>query len=677
MNSIAKLRGALVSGDYHTLTLDIFDTVLLRDIHPEDEQFLLAAEKQSKALNSSLKLAGESTISAYEFYSWRQYTRREVQGAWQSYDNSEKQQRSHEAALEEWFGRLVTLLASKRGLDIDTDKKAKLVGDLIKIELVTEKAHLTPNSKLVEVLKEAKSREKIRIYFVSDMYLTTQQVQSLLNYFKIGSLFDGGITSVDAHAGKWDGGLYYRLSDADIFGEDFDIFHNLHFGDSKYADYNMARKAGSDAIWYREQSQKVKRATERGSHRIDHLTKSVIRGSKHSLRQELSHDNEPRDIWVKYGELFSLPMYIYLSHIFTVAATNPDTTFLMVSSEATSFAQFMDEDFGEQRTANVKVANKLNRRMMIRALAYQAASGGDIDLNARVISQIVKFGEIDGSPREVYGFLFGKDFPVSELTLNARSKNEFYEGLVRDIQTAPGPAKEVLRGAYEHVEQILDGIATDNLVIVDVGWGGTVQVLLEQFCQSAGKGINVDGLYLGAYRQADRFKIKPVPLHGYLLNNIQYGKDKRLWNAVIWEYAYTNKIQFPADETRLALVAEGFRQGIEFYRHIELDPKTYFDKVVRPKIQHLLTSPTRAEVATLGDIEFDSGFVNFLPFHLVEESIGTRNMWRMLIRHPRGTLRNVVFKQNCWPAGYMKYYHLIGLKTVYRIYGKLRHMVFV
>ena len=107
-------------------------------------------------------------------------------------------------------------------------------------------------------------------------------------------------------------------------------------------------------------------------------------------------------------------MYIYLSHIFTVAATNPDTTFLMVSSEATSFAQFMDEDFGEQRPANVKVANKLNRRMMIRALAYQAASGGDIDLNARVISQIVKFGEIDGSPREVYGFLFGKDFPVSE-----------------------------------------------------------------------------------------------------------------------------------------------------------------------------------------------------------------------------------------------------------------------
>lgn len=91
MNSIAKLRGALVSGDYHTLTLDIFDTVLLRDIHPEDEQFLLAAEKQSKALNSSLKLAGESTISAYEFYSWRQYTRREVQGAWQSYDDSEKQ----------------------------------------------------------------------------------------------------------------------------------------------------------------------------------------------------------------------------------------------------------------------------------------------------------------------------------------------------------------------------------------------------------------------------------------------------------------------------------------------------------------------------------------------------------------------------------------------------------
>ena len=44
-NSIIRIRNYVKEKDIKTITLDIFDTVLMRKIHPEDEQFYIVAEK--------------------------------------------------------------------------------------------------------------------------------------------------------------------------------------------------------------------------------------------------------------------------------------------------------------------------------------------------------------------------------------------------------------------------------------------------------------------------------------------------------------------------------------------------------------------------------------------------------------------------------------------------------
>lgn len=209
------------------------------------------------------------------------------------------------------------------------------------------------------------------------------------------------------------------------------------------------------------------------------------------------------------------------------------------------------------------------------------------------------------------------------------------------------------------------------MVVVDVGWGGTVQALFGQFMELHGYTTLTEGMYLGCH-PADRFPIERVPMVGVLMPNVTAPEDRGIWNPIIWEYVYTNKPQFFEDAMRLHHINKGFKEGVELFRHTQLDPVEYFRYAIRPAIKRLLTHPTRKEIETIGTIRFDQGFVNQQVARVIDLQVTTRGMYGRLLRNPKRTLQ-IITSPNSWTAAYIIYYHLHGLRPFLRLAGKIRH----
>ena len=668
MNSLTEISEICHKQKIKTITLDVFDTVLLRKIHPEEQQFLLVATRWLPLLQEKIN----PKITAEKVLYWRQYIREELFDINNKYvlDHNPNDQKHYDVTLDTWFSNLIIALATNYNVELTTKTINHMVEKMIAIELETEIANLQPNHKLITVLAQLKQTYNLKLYFVSDMYLTTAQVQALLAAHHV-DCFDAGITSADAGYVKWDASLFYHLADPGIFGTGFDLFTNLHVGDNRNSDYLMPLRAGSQAVWLTKRSRQVAHAAWRNQKNLTEAQQRVACRELDQLHQELGSSQLENQIWQKYGELFSLPLLTFLMHVGTAAKNAPGCTFLLVSSEAKLFKEIADQHLAKNLNhKNVLIADRLNRATMLRAIIWQLMQRSQLELNLKSILEHVGFGETDGSRIEIYRFIFGNDFPCSELNLNLRSQKEFLAGLYFDLaNTAPQRQRE-LRNAYNYVLE-LTSCLKKRVVVVDVGWGGTVQTLLNEFCKNLGQTNKITGLYLGAH-PADRFAIKNPALDGYLLSNVRDGKNREIWNAVIWEYAYTNKAQFVADKYRLKLIRAGIDEGARFFQNITLSPYEYFFSVSKKCIRRLLQNPTRKEVRNLGNIEFDTGFVDFQSFHIVNLSYSQKEFYKLLLRHPKHTIKEIIFMRNSWPAGYLKYYRLYGVKSLLRIYGKLR-----
>ena len=62
------MRNRIDSGDILTVTVDVFDTILLRKAWPEGLQFLEVADVMLPLFHKYIN----SSITAYEIYSWRE-----------------------------------------------------------------------------------------------------------------------------------------------------------------------------------------------------------------------------------------------------------------------------------------------------------------------------------------------------------------------------------------------------------------------------------------------------------------------------------------------------------------------------------------------------------------------------------------------------------------------------
>lgn len=114
--------------------------------------------------------------------------------------------------------------------------------DIMKMEMELEENVLVPVASIVKKINEY--RKKGRILFISDMYLPSSFLRSILEKYDIIKTGEPLYVSCEWQSSKYSGGLY------DIVKEQEKILFNrwIHFGDDYHNDYLAPRKKGIKAI---------------------------------------------------------------------------------------------------------------------------------------------------------------------------------------------------------------------------------------------------------------------------------------------------------------------------------------------------------------------------------------------------------------------------------------------
>ena len=128
----------------------------------------------------------------------------------------------------------------------------------------------------------------------------------------------------------------------------------------------------------------------------------------------------------------------------------------------------------------------------------------------------------------------------------------------------------------------------------------------------------------------------------------------------------------PTNLSSAKTLADCATAGLDLFQKTHLAPFEYYQSILRPQIKRFVTNPTRPEVQTIGHLRFDHGFAQPISFEIVNFGYTPLKLWRELLRHPRRTVRDIIFQANHWPGAYINYYHLFGLRRLLIIIGRLR-----
>jgi FMN phosphatase YigB (HAD superfamily) len=208
------------------LTFDVFDTLIMR---PVDPHLTIEATTRFVCRRLGLNTHGDDYANVLELR----------QSTWAVlFEDMAGQGRANEdATIHEMFPLWVKRLAAA-GYEV---KKNQLTArEIADFEIDLELEVIEPVVDSLSSLRELKDRG-IKLYFISDMYLSYSDVARFLDHAGYNGLFDGGFVSGDEGCLKRTGTLFAHVKAAGIHSD-------LHVGDNKLADHDMPRAAGIPAL---------------------------------------------------------------------------------------------------------------------------------------------------------------------------------------------------------------------------------------------------------------------------------------------------------------------------------------------------------------------------------------------------------------------------------------------
>lgn len=210
-------------GKQTVFSLDVFDTLLLRDNSSELERFFEFGGAMS-ALHTKVS-------KAQKFKPIDGFVARNM-GTKASYRASARLMGAREGSLNEIH------LTASRLLRLGDDWAQQFV----ECEIECESKRITPNPFLLDYIKEVKARGN-PVILLSDMYFHADHIRSLLNLLDVDDkLFDLVCSSGDEKISKASG-LIFRKVARDLKADSF-----FHIGDSFKSDFANPARAGWSAM---------------------------------------------------------------------------------------------------------------------------------------------------------------------------------------------------------------------------------------------------------------------------------------------------------------------------------------------------------------------------------------------------------------------------------------------
>lgn len=479
-NYLAQIR-ALDITDYDVVSMDVFDTALVRHFVTPDGIFSYIEEKHQIVGFKQKRLQAEASARAQ--------------------------------------------FADKKDVDLTAIyAQPSLVGIDPQLELEAEQRFCVANPIIYDLYLRAQILGK-SIYFVSDMYLAQAHVAQLLanqGYHAYDKLY---VSSEDDLI-KGDGSRFQALK-AEWAGKKV-----LHIGDNYVADYEWPKKLGWDAEHYCPperfyQNDTLVGTLYQGIKQVQSAGLSFVLGSYRRWKLGDKSTNG-WGLWRDLGFFFGGPLlYMFAHYVFQQSQQRPNAQLCFLARDGLIIKKVYDLLFkpDDQDTRYVLASR--------RAMTFPLWSMDLSDCQQTKLLDIYFSTHSASNAAEIVERLGYDDLHdlLRDLEQYQQQQNDSIISREKDLKTIlyahhgtlQAKAKAELSGllAYLSNQHMLD--PNTPSIVVDVGWIGTIQDSLNAVMAATQHSKRFDGLYMG---------VLPIAAHAHTKGGFLFNpQDQELFEA--------------------------------------------------------------------------------------------------------------------------------------------------
>lgn len=489
----------------HTVTLDIFDTLLRRDVEPCDHTKRVAMQQLSLVMAQA-----DIEINVDELLNLR--TKAESQAK----QNALTLGGDAECTLSEIFIQLYQLIESCFQF-----KPEPLLPylQLVEFEVQVEIERLSPMPYSKQLLQALK-KKNITIILLSDMYLEEEHIRKILRHHDLYDCIDGLYVSSSTRLSKGSGSLFkYLISEGKLLPE-----YTLHIGDHQVSDYQRPRQHGIHALLLHSNVELRRRSTLQQIIRLANRCGDTNHLWNHCNTSAPKLDT-PSPYQIGYQRL---------GPIFTLFALDVLTKALQTPYREVFFLA-RDSYLLQQLYTRLREKLQLSRLLPSPAGRYLYLSRA----STRLMSLSGKHDELVALAQRV-----NKQDGVWSLIAILGLDRKSYEPLVNDILQSNGPQDtleqsailqhrlletpafmEKLQKDMTESTQRLENYLTQetffdegNILLVDIGWNGSILSTLEKAFGDLPSFPQIDARFFGRLYGEALDKINLAPGFAYDIN---------------------------------------------------------------------------------------------------------------------------------------------------------------
>lgn len=479
--------------DIQLLSLDIFDTLLWRTVAEPVDAFLLLGQR--------LLDGHVTTLRPPAFARLRQHAESRARA------HSWSTRGTRECTLEEIYDQLAAVLPQDRAA-------------CPQLEVDVERELCRPDLAVAALVRLAGAMGK-SVQLVSDTYFSEPQLRQLLAHPELAPLTKVPVWSSSEHGVSKAEGLLARAAEA----AGVQPGQVVHAGDNRTADVAAAEALGMSAVDYSGFTPALERAVARerrvlsivGAARSPDGTDSGLL----ALRSRAAHRAEVLSLparlapfWTAGATIFGPALTGFSSWVHERArAVGASKVFCLMRE-----GQFLSELIV---TAGISapqpvVAQTLWLSRQVCALA-SIESAGEAELHEFLTRR--KPGTVEGLLRQLS--VDPSLVPELATLLPVPLSTKVLPQVESALADSPGAQRAISARAAQLRERLLTHLdaqlpAEGPIVLVDVGWGGTMQSLLSELLRARGTPRQVVGLYLVTHGVAERRALDGLVTEGFL-----------------------------------------------------------------------------------------------------------------------------------------------------------------
>lgn len=499
---VARAHAVAVREAAKVLSLDVFDTLLWRVVPEPVDAFPLVGR--------SLSAAGHLQLPAEAFAPLR------VAAEGRARARSLRERSTPEVSLEEIYQELPPTVIG-----------AASPTELAALEVEVERSITFPDLAVVDLVRSLQSSLAVRVVLISNTYFSATQLRRLLDREPFTSLhFDEVFTSSDHGRHKGSGLFEVALGALGVAGGEV-----VHLGDDPDADVACSAMRGIHSVLLSRRPEPLPTVLER---------EGVARGDAVQRRRARLHDQA--------GDLG-------LTALRAKALRRPERTSLgddegvcwatgaaVLGPVLTAFAEWV-HDRAEAAGAD-RVFCVMREGAFLAPLleAARRQRQGDVEVSILWVSRYVctQAAILEASTLELEAFLHRRRAPTLAVAceglgltpehlpgLAERAGDRFDDPALRRrfLQTVTGSEELTVkvtahcsaarRCLVEHVTRTV-GHGPGEAVLVDIGWGATIQAGLDVALRAEGIRLPTRGLYLITNEPAAERVLDGVAVEGFL-----------------------------------------------------------------------------------------------------------------------------------------------------------------